>query len=115
MKTITDLPLLFLDLAKPKRFVRQDLGDIDEIATPLDLTVVSHLPHGGLGIVLYWRDFPGVNPCRGIINTGWSFSSQRFMRTLAIVLVQEQIKVVLLAWVSGLGCNVTFKGSVHTF
>src|SRR5437667_3008625 len=115
MKTITDLPLLFLDLLKPKRFVRQDLGDIDEITMPFDLTVVSHLPHNGVGIVLYRRDFPWVNPCRGIINTSWSFSSQRFMRTLVIVLVQEQIKVVLLAWVSWLRCNVIFKGSVHAF
>ena len=99
MKTIADFPLLLLDLLEPKLFVHQDLRDIDELTTPLDLTVVSHLPHDAVGIVLYRGHFLWVNPWRGIIHTCWRFSSQRLMRTLAIVLLLEQIKVVLLALV----------------
>ena len=115
MKTIANFPFLFLDLLEPKWFVCEDLRDIDELTVPLDLAVVAHLPHHALGIVLYLRHFPWVNPCRGVINTCWSFSSQRLMRTLAIVLLLEQIKVVLLALVGWLRCNILFKGSVHAF
>src|ERR1700746_2147024 len=115
MKTIANFPLLFLDLLEPQRFVRQDLRDIDEFTTPLDLTVVSHLPHNALGIVLYRRHFPWVNSWSGIITAVWSFSAGRLMRTLAIVLLLKQIKVVLLALVGWLRCNVMFKGPVHAF
>ena len=115
MKTIANFPLLFLDLLEPKGFVCEDLRDIDELTVPLDLAVVAHLPHHALGIVLYRRHFPWVNPWRGVINTCWSFSSQRLMRTLAIVLLLEPIKVVLLALMGWLRCNVLFKGSVHAF
>src|SRR5918995_6756269 len=115
MKTIAHFPLLFFDLFESERFVRQNLRDIDKLTTPLNLTVVSHVPHDRFGIVLYGQYFLWINPCRGVVNTGWSFSFQRLMMTLAIVLLLEQIKVVLLALVGWLGCNLTLKGPVHSF
>src|ERR1041385_5426567 len=86
MKTITDLPLLFLDLLEPQRFVRQNLRDIDEITTPSDLAIVSHLPDDAVGVVLNRREFAGVRAHRTRINTSWSLSSERLMRALVIIL-----------------------------
>src|SRR6266700_2458566 len=115
METITDLPFLFLDLLKPHRFVGQDLRDIDELATPLDLTVVSDLADKARGAILDRRHFAGVKPWRGTINTGWSFSSQRLMGTLTVVVLLEPIKVVLLVVVGWLGRNLVLQRSMHPF
>src|SRR5215468_454787 len=101
MKTVTHFPLLFFDLGKSKRLVRQDLRDIDEIALPFDLTVVSHLSNHTLGIVLDAWHLAWVKPWRRIIDGGWSLSVERLVGTFAIIVLLEQIKLMLLALMSG--------------
>src|SRR5262245_6171724 len=115
MKPIADLPLSCVGLCRPNRLVLQYLRDINEIPAPLDLTVVSHPPNDHLRVILYWRDLTRIATRRNTIYTAWSFSSQRFMAPLPVILLIKQIKMVLLAFVRCLGWNIVLERSVHPF
>src|SRR6476646_2924894 len=106
MKTITYLPFVFLDLLKSQRFLGQDLRDVNEIAVPFNLTIVAHAPDRYAGTVFNGWNFPWVRTWRDTINTSRSLSSQRFMRALAVILLQVKIKLVLLAAVRRLWGNI---------
>ena len=97
MKTVADFPLVIIDLLESKRLSSEDLGDVNEIAVPLDLTVVSHLPNDHSRVIFHWRDLGGIATWRGTINAARSFSSQGLMGTLRVILLLEQIKMLLLA------------------
>src|SRR5258705_1611651 len=102
MKTITNLPLLFLDLLESQRLLSQHLRDVNEIDVPFDLAVITHAPNRGAQTVLNGWSFPWIRTWRDTINTSRSLSSQRFMRALPVILLQEKIKTVLLAPISEL-------------
>ena len=115
METITHLPFFFLDLLESKRLLGQHLGYVDQIALPFDLAVVAHPPNRCPGIVFNGWNFPWVRTRRDTINTSRSLSSQRFMRALIVILLQEKIKMALLAPMSGLWRDIVLKSSVHPF
>src|SRR5258706_3741171 len=115
MKTISNLPLLFLDLRESKRLLSQHLRDVNEIATPFDLAVIAHAPNRGGRAVFNGWNFPRVTAWRDTINTPRRLSSQRFMRALPVILLQEEIKMVLLTPLSWLRRDILFKSAVHPF
>ena len=115
MKTITNLPFLFLDLLDSERLLGQHLRDVNEIAAPLDLAVVAHAPNRRARAVLDGWNFAWVTAWGNMINTIRGLSFQRLMRTLPVILLQEEIKTVLLAPVSWLWRDILLKGSVHPF
>ncbi len=59
MKTVADFPLAFIDLLESKRLSGQDLGDVNEIAVPLDLAVVSHLPNDHRRVIFHGGTLSG--------------------------------------------------------
>jgi len=96
MKTITDLPLLFVYLRESQRLVSQDFRDVDELALPLDLPVVAHLPHRDSRVVLNRREFDWITPWGTMIDTPGGLSSQRLMGALPVVLLHKRIELALL-------------------
>ena len=65
MKTVADFPLVIIDLLESKRLSSEDLGDVNEIAVPLDLAVVSHLPNDHCRVIFHGRDLAGIATWRG--------------------------------------------------
>src|SRR3990172_9386635 len=102
MKTIPELPLLFVDLRESQRLVRQDSRDVDELALPLDLPVVAHLPHRDSRLVLNHWEFDRIRPGRTAVHTPRSLSSQRLMGPLPVILLSEWIILALLRLEIGL-------------
>ena len=115
MKTITNLPFLFLDLLESKRLLGQHLRDVNQIAMQFDLAVVAHAPNRRTGTVFDGWNFSWVTAWGNMINTIRGLSSQRFMRTLPVILLQEKIKTVLLASMSGLWRDIVLESAVHPF
>src|ERR1043166_5574420 len=115
MKTKADFPSLLLNLLEAKGLARQDLRDIDQLTAPPYLASVSHVSNQTLRIILNRWQFFRIRPWRRIINSGWSFSVERLMRPLDIVLFLEAIKMALLSWVVWLRRNIKFQGSMHPF
>ena len=76
MKTITHLPFLFLDLLESQRLLGQHLRDVNEIAVPFDLAVVTHAPNRGARTILNGWNFLWIRTWRDTINT-----SRRCMRS----------------------------------
>ena len=115
MKTITDFPLLLVNLSKAKGLLGQDLRDVNQIAVPFDLAIVSYISNGGGGAVLYGRQSIGVGTRRAAISSGWGVSSQPLMRTLLVILLYEKIIFALLSFVRWLRWDIVFKRSMHAF
>src|SRR5207247_2791439 len=113
MKVVTHLPLLLIDRLKSQRLFSQDFRDVEELTLPLDLAVVAHLPHRDSRLVLNLWEFDWIGPWRRAINTTWSFSSQRLMRTLPVVLLSKGIEVALLCGKSFLRWHCFLQRSVH--
>src|SRR5882724_1428298 len=112
MKAVTQLPLLLIYRLKSQRLFSQDFRDVEELTLPLDLAVVAHLPHRDSRLVLNLWEFDWIGPWRRAINTAWSFSSQRLMRTLPVVLLSKGIEVALLCGKSFLRWHCFLQRSV---
>src|ERR1700732_1979565 len=91
MKTVTEFPLLFVNLFESQWLLSQHLGDVDKIAVPFNFAIVSYTSDDNPRVVLDGRQFGRVAAWRPTIHTTRRFSSQCFMRTLPIVLLQKQI------------------------
>jgi len=115
MKTVTQFPQLFVNLFESKRLLSQHLRDVDKITAPFNFAIMSHLSDNKARVVLYGREFDRVGLRGATINTAGRLSSQRFMGTLPVVLLQKQIETVLLAVMVFLRWGIVLKRSVHPF
>src|SRR5215203_4134844 len=115
MKTITDFPTMLLDLFESYRLVSQNLRDVEEIATPFDLAVASHLADHTARVVLHRWHFTRVNPSRRTVKSSGSLSSECLMGTLGIIELLKQIEMTLLSLAGRLRRNVVLERSVHAF
>src|SRR5438445_1005746 len=113
MKAVTQLPLLLIYRLKSQRLFSQDFRDGEELTLPLALAVVAHLPHRDSRLVLNLWEFDWIGPWRRAINTAWSFSSQRLMRTLPVVLLSKGSEVTLLCGKSFLRWHCFLQRAVH--
>src|SRR5688500_10178858 len=93
MKTITQLPLVIVDRFKSYRLFSQDFRDIDQLATPFDLALVTHLPDRDSGLVLHFGEFGRIGAWREAMDASWRFSFQRLMRAVPVIFLLKRIIV----------------------
>ncbi len=95
MKTITDLPLLLPDLLQSNGLLGQDLREVNKMAVPLNLAVVTHLANHYPRWVLDREHLGVIATSGGPIHTARSLSPQSFMGALPVILCNEPIKTAL--------------------
>src|SRR5688572_22962912 len=115
MKTITQLPLVIVDRFKSYRLFSQDFRDIDQLATPFDLALVTHLPDRDSGLVLHFGEFGRIGAWREAMDASWRFSFQRLMRAVPVIFLLKRIIVLLLRLNIFLRCHCFLQGSMHPF
>ena len=60
MKAVAYFPKVLVDSFKPDGLFGEDFRDIEELAPPLDLAVVTHLPDLDAGLVVHRREFARI-------------------------------------------------------
>src|SRR5688572_32147828 len=115
MKTITQLPLVIVDRFKSYRLFSQDFRDIDQLATPFDLALVTHLPDRDSGLVLHFGEFGRIGAWREAMEASRRFSFQRLMRAVPVIFLLKRIIVLLLRLNIFLRCHCFLQGSMHPF
>src|SRR4051812_34342988 len=113
MKTVTQFPLTIIDGFKSDGLFSQDFRDVEQLAAPLDLAVVSHLPDRNSRLVLHLWEFGRIGTWRGAMDTPWRLSSQRLMRALPVIFLLKRIVVALLLTKIALRRYCLLQGSMH--
>ena len=88
METKADFPLVGFDAVESDGLLGQDLRDINEMAVPLDFTVVAHLANHYTRGIANRENLTAITTCRGMTHTGRGFSCQSFMGAQFIILLQ---------------------------
>src|SRR5881398_2425847 len=96
MKTVTQFPTVLVDRLEAHRLFSQDFREVEELAAPLDLAVVTHLPDGNSRLALHLGEFGRIGTWRGAIDASRRLSSQRLMAALPVIFLQKRIVVALL-------------------
>src|SRR6267378_2606988 len=113
MKTVTQFPLTIVDGFKSHGLFSQDFRDVEQLAAPLDLAVVSHLPDRNSRLVLHLGEFGRIGAWRGAMDTPWRLSSQRLMGALPVIFLLKRIIVALLLTKIALRRHCLLQGSMH--
>src|SRR6202022_390516 len=113
MKTVTHFPPLVVDRFEADGLFSQDFGKVKQLATPLDLAVVTHLPDRDSRLVLHLREFGRIGAGRGAIDASRRLSSQRLMAALPVIFLQKRIVVALLLMEIALRRYCFLQGSMH--
>src|SRR5882672_1580594 len=113
MKTVTQFPLTIVDGFKSHGLFSQDFREVEQLAAPLDLAVVSHLPDRNSRLVLHLGEFGRIGAWRGAMDTPWRLSSQRLMGALPVIFLLKRIIVALLLMEIALRRHCLLQGSMH--
>src|SRR5436190_20836275 len=79
MKAVTSFPPVLVDGLEAHVLFSQDFREVEQLATPLDLAVVTHLPDRDSRLILHLGKFGRIGAWRGAIDAPRCLSSQCFM------------------------------------
>src|SRR5438132_1779021 len=114
MKTVTQFPSALGNGFAPHGLFSHDFREVNQLAAPLDFTVVTHSPDRDPRLVFHLREFGRVGARRGAIDTPRRFSSQRLMRALPVIFLHKRIILALLLWKITLRRYSLLQGSMHS-
>src|SRR6476660_1334848 len=89
-------PVAIRGLGDADWFADQDFADEDEVATPFDLTVAAHPPHGMLGIIPRVFDAVRIAPQGSTVVACRRLLAVRLMRPFVVVMLAKAIEANLL-------------------
>src|SRR6266550_171747 len=113
MKTVKQFPPLLVDRFESDGLFSQDFREVEQLSSPLDLAVVTHLPDRDSRLVLHLREFGRIGAGRGAIDASRRLSSQRLMGALPVIFLQKRIVVALLLMEIALRHHCFLQGSMH--
>src|SRR6267143_5215714 len=113
MKTVTQFPPPLVDGLEAHGLFSQDFREVEQMAAPLDLAVVTHLPDCNSRLVLHLGEFGRIGAWRGAIDASRRVSSQRLMAALPVIFLQKRIVVALLLMEIVLRRHCLLQGSMH--
>src|SRR5438046_4959469 len=113
MKTVTQFPPVLVDGLEAHGFFSQDFREVEQLAAPLDLAIVSHLPDCNSRLVLHLGEFGRKGAWRGAIDAPRCLSSQRLMAAFPVIFLQKRIILALLLMEIALRRYCFFQGSMH--
>src|SRR5436190_5912905 len=113
MKTVTQFPPVLVDGLEAHGFFSQNFREVEQLAAPLDLAIVTHLPDCNSRLVLHLGEFGRIGAWRGAIDAPWCLSSQRLMGALPVIFLLKRIIVALLLTEIALRRHCLLQGSMH--
>src|SRR6185369_4626830 len=113
MKTVTQFPPFIVDGFESHGLFSQDFRDVEQLAAPLDLALVTHPPDRDSRLVFHFREFGRVGAWRGAIDAPRRLSSQSLMAALPIIFVEKRIILALLLTQIALRRYCLLQGSMH--
>src|SRR3981081_1847741 len=113
MKTVTQFPRVLVDGLEAHGLFSQKFREIEQLASPLDLAVVSHLSDCDSRLILHLGEFGGIGAWRGAIDAPRRLSSQRLMGALPVIFLLKRIVVALLLMEIALRRYCFLQGSMH--
>src|SRR5215467_2176919 len=113
MKAVTQFPFLVVDGLESHGLMSQDFREVEQVATPFDLAVVTHLPDRNSRLVLHLGKFGRVSAGRRAMNAPRRLSPQRFMAAFPVILLQKRIVLALLLTVIVLRRYGFLQGFMH--
>src|SRR6267143_2906047 len=113
MKTVTQFPPPLVDRFESDRLFSQDFREVEQLATPLDLAVLTYLSDCDSRLILHLGEFGGIGAGRGAIDASRRLSSQRLMAALPVIFLQKRIVVALLLREIALRRHCFLQGSMH--
>src|SRR2546421_2268682 len=96
MKTVTQFPPPLVDRFESDGLFSQDFREVEQLAAPLDLAVVTHLPNCNSRLVLHLAEFGRIGAWRDAIDASRRVSSQRLMAALPVIFLLKRIVLALL-------------------
>src|SRR5215831_1089356 len=96
MKAVTQFPLLVVDRFESHGLFSQDFREVEQVATPLNLTVMTHLPDRNSWFVVHLGKFGRIRAGRSAINAPRRLSPQRFMAAFPVIFLLKRIIFALL-------------------
>src|SRR6266404_1880278 len=115
MKTVTQFPPPLIDGLEAHGLFSQDFREVEQMAAPLDLAVVTHLPDCNSRLVLHLLEFGRIGAWRAAIDASRRVSSQRLMAALPVIFLLKRIIVALLLTEIALRRYCLLQGSMHPF
>src|SRR5258706_12888895 len=113
MKTVTQFPPLLVDGFESDGLFSQGFREVEQLAAPLDLAVLPHLPDCDSRLILHLREFGGIGAWRGAIDAPRRLSSQRLMGALLVIFLEKRIVVALLLMEIAWRRHGFLQGSMH--
>src|SRR6185503_460037 len=113
METVTQFPLLVVERFESDGLFSQDCRDVEQLAAPLDLAILTHLPDGNSRLVLHLGEFGWIGAWRGAINAPRRLSSQRLVAALPVIFLLKRVIVALLLMEIALWRHCLLQGSMH--
>src|SRR5262245_28244916 len=113
MKAVTQFPLVLVNRFESHGLFSQDFREVKQVAAPLDLAVVAHLPDRDSRLVLDLGKLGRVGTCRSAIDTSRRLSSQRLMAALPVIFLLKRSVVPLLLMEIALRGHWFCRGSMH--
>src|SRR5690554_1484357 len=89
VEAVTHLQPITLDFSQPHSVLSQQLAQIDQLSSALDLTVLPHASYLLVCGIFDWPQDWRVDPLRRLIGAGRRLSVQSFMTALFIKLLPE--------------------------
>src|SRR5215472_15029476 len=115
MKAVTQFPPLVVDGFEAYGLFSQDLREVEQLAAPLDLAVMAHLPDRNSRLVLHLGQFGRIGAWRGAMDAPGRSSSQRLMAALPVIFLLKRIIVALLLTEIALRRHCFLQSSMHPF
>src|SRR4029077_3720593 len=113
MKTVTQFPLLLVDRFESDGLFSQDFRKVEQLPSPLDLAIVTHLPDRDSRLILHLGKFGRIGAWRGAIDAPRRLSSQGLMAALPVIFLLKRIILSLLLMEIALRCHGFLQGSMH--
>src|SRR5215467_16208081 len=96
MKTVAQFPSMVVDGFEAHGLFRQHFREIDHVAAPLDLAVVTHAPDRDSRLILHLGKFGRIGAWGAAIEAARCLSGERLMAALPVIFLLKRIVVALL-------------------
>src|SRR5256885_14495003 len=112
MKAVTQFPPVIVDGLEAHGLFSQDFREVEQLAAPLDLAVVTHLLDCNSRLILHLGKFGRIRAWRGAIDAPRCLSSQGLMAALPVIFLLKRIILALLLMEIALRCHGILQGSM---